>query len=351
MNGKLQKLERIIDRAIKGEHIEAGDLREVFMNLLDNEYGIANDTSFGALFAALQSHGVRTELVRTLYDVVVEHDNNGESVHSLGDRQRYGIVGSGKDTIKTFNVSTCAAIVAAAAGIDVVKNGSRSESSVTGATDILELLNIPCDLRGEQAIDYLDQHHFVYADAGVYFPKMSERYVGKFLFFHPLSYLLSMASGVAFNNIVFGISDGDTQKVAQLLDACEVNNYMVVSGAAGDGMIDEISICGPTTITSRINGVKKSYTLQPEDCDIERAEPSDIASGATPEENKRIALQVLSGLGNQAQEDIVCINAAAIMLLSGNAKDMKWGVQMARELLRSGKVYAKLQELRRERVA
>ena len=143
MNMTLQKLERTIDHAIKGEFIDANDLREVFMNLLDNAYGEANDTSFGALFAALQSHDVSPELVRVLYDVVVQYDNTGERMHELNGQQRYGIVGSGKDTVKTFNISTCAAIVAASAGIDIVKNGSRSESSVTGATDIIESLGIP----------------------------------------------------------------------------------------------------------------------------------------------------------------------------------------------------------------
>ena len=341
----LQKLERTIDHAIKGEFIDANDLREVFMNLLDNAYGEANDTSFGALFAALQSHDVSPELVRVLYDVVVQYDNTGERMHELNGQQRYGIVGSGKDTVKTFNISTCAAIVAASAGIDIVKNGSRSESSVTGATDIIESLGIPPGLRDDQAISYLDQHHFVYADAGVYFPKMSRRYVGKFLFFHPLSYLLSMASGVAFNNIVFGISDRNTQKVANLLDACDVNNYMVVCGEVGDGMIDEISTCGPTMITVRIHGTKKSYVLEPEEIGIERSQAQDIASGKTPDDNKRIALDILSGTGTIAQEDIVCVNAAAIMLLSGDAKDMKSGVQMARDLLRSGAAATKLAEL------
>ena len=125
-----------LKRLIDGLDLRRTDSRECLQLLLDHKLGIANDVCFGAFFAAMQTKEPTIEEVLGLFEAVNEFDRISLEIERKFTDPLCGIVGSGKDDIKTFNISSISAIVAAAAGVRVLKNGSRSESSVAGTTDV-----------------------------------------------------------------------------------------------------------------------------------------------------------------------------------------------------------------------
>jgi anthranilate phosphoribosyltransferase len=332
---------RVLKDVIKGRDIAQSEVEKFFRLILDHKLGIANDTTFGAFFAALQTKGPTVAEILGLTNVVLNYDRvlipYDEDPENL-----CGIVGSGKDDLKTFNVSTCAAIVAAACGVKVVKNGSRSESSVAGTTDVLEKLGFPIHLKPEQVTSLLEQTNFTFCDAEPYFPRMKKEYVGKFLFPHPLSYTLSIASGLRFGRIVFGISFEDTELVADVISGLDFSTFMIVAGHDETGKsLDEISTVGPTKITQQIGGTRKTYTLRPTDLDLKMSAFNEIKQGDSVAENAEIFINVLTGKRVDGALDIVALNTAALLLIAGKVTTLLEGIQQAKASIKLGDAYKK----------
>lgn len=129
-----------LKKVISGKSLSRTDTKQCLIYLLDHKLGNANDVCFGALFASLQAKGPSIEEVAGLMDAVLDYDRIPIEIKRNFASPLCGIIGSGKDDLKTFNVSSMSSIVAAAAGVKVVKNGSRAEASVAGATDVFETL-------------------------------------------------------------------------------------------------------------------------------------------------------------------------------------------------------------------
>ena len=341
-----EKVAIAIKRVLKGENLNKNELVEIFKIILDHELGVANDVSFGALFAALQTKGPTKDEMLALIEVVLNYDRI--EIPYLGDANELcGIVGSGKGDLKTFNVSSCAAFVAAGAGVKIVKNGSRSESSIAGTTDVLECLGININLKPKKIIEALNEHGITFCDAEPYFPRMAKEYIGKFLFPHPLSYTLSIASGLNFGRILFGFSLPETEKVAEILISLGYKHFMVVSGQDMKGSVfDEISNIGPTKISEFKNNKLKTYITHPRDFGFKVANYKYIKEGKTVQENAKIILKILKNEDVSPARDIVLMNAGALIYLADQVNNIKDGVKKATGSLESGKAYRKFEKLK-----
>ena len=260
---------------------------------------------------------------------------------------RAGIVdtcGTGGDGKGTFNISTAAAIVAAAAGAPVAKHGNRSVSSRSGSADVLMALGVDVGITPERAGRSLEEIGIAFLFAPNLHPAMAEvmpvrRELATRTLFNVLGPLTNPAGA---RRQVLGVYAAELVPViAQVLAELGSEHALVVHGSDG---LDEITTTGPTTIGEVRDGEVAVYQVGPEELRVRRAELSELAGGE-PEDNARAMLDVLEG-SQGALSDVTAVNAGAALYVAGRAPDLKTGVERAREALVSGAARAKLEELK-----
>jgi anthranilate phosphoribosyltransferase len=252
--------------------------------------------------------------------------------------------GTGGDGFDAFNISTAAAIVAAAAGARVAKHGNRAASSRSGSADVLEALGVRVDLpcvRVGAAIRQVGIG-FLYAQAAhtaARHAAPARKLVGLRTVFNLLGPLTNPAGA---QTQVLGVFSADVvDLMAATLAELEVERALVVHGAGG---LDEISLAGETLVAEVCEGEIKRYTVAPEDFGVPRA-PLEAIRGGSPAENAAMLRAIFAGEGG-ARHDIVVINAAAALVAVGVAGDFKEGAKLAATALSSGAAEEKLSELK-----
>lgn len=336
------KFEILMRSIVNGDKIDINELSLVFKKLLDHKLGKANGTSLGALLAALQIRGATDDEIVALFKVVQNYDRIATHCN-IPSENLFGIVGSGKDEFKTFNISTCAAFVAASMGIKIIKNGSRSDTSAFGTTDLMNSLGYNINTSKRRYNNSLKFSNIAFCDAELYFPRMGREYVGKILFINPLIYLLSIASGIEFKNIIFGISFSNTERVCNLLLKIGMKRALVVCGETRDGRrFDEISTAGVTKISELKNGKIKTFYITPDSIGIKSIASRNIAQPESLKSAKKIFISILKGEASSEKIDIVALNAGAIYYLknSDSGIDIKTAFNEARKVIRSGAPYS-----------
>ena len=243
--------------------------------------------------------------------------------------------GTGGDGLRTLNVSTLAAIVAASAGARVAKHGNRSVSSVCGSADLLEKMGVKIELTPKQVADCLEKTRFGFFFAPNFHPAVKaamparKRIQGKTLF--NILGPLANPAGAAFQ--VVGVYEERLVKiVAQALGKLGVRRAMVVHGKDG---LDEISLSGATVIAELNEGKVTEYTVVPEDFNLKR-EPLENLRCTTVEQSLETARRVLAG-DNTAATKIVCLNTAASLYVAGITNSVKEGVLAAMDVFESGR--------------
>jgi anthranilate phosphoribosyltransferase len=244
-------------------------------------------------------------------------------------------VGTGGDGANTINISTTAAILAAACGLVMAKHGNRSVSSMSGSADLLTALgvNISMSPRAAQACLAATNLCFLYAPA--YHPGFKHagpvrKAMGVRTLFNILGPLVNPASPTV---MLLGVYTPELiEMMAESLRLTGVKRGWVVHGSG----LDEIALHGPTQVTEIIDDSLQQKIICPEDFGLQRY-PLDAIKGGTPEENADIIQRILSGQGNPAHNAAVVINCAALLYLHNKASDLKTAATIAQEVLASGK--------------
>jgi len=341
----MEKIKETLDKLVKRKDLTRKESFSVFKDLIDGKYGKLNDIYLGSFLASMQAKNPTKDEIAGLMDVVLKYDRVPLSVTKA---ERFcGIVGSGRDTIKTINISTAAALVASGLGVKVVKNGCRSESSVSGTTDVLEELGVNIHAKSKDMVKSLEKNNIGFFDAEPYFPKMFDKYVGKFPFINPLSYALSMASAVEFKRMIFGLSSSDTEFTASILKEMGFKFALVVQGSDEKGInhIDELSTLGKTKVSELKNGKIETYYLYPKEVRLKNGKYSDIAQHKTNQENALHLVRILLGKSNRSSTEIVALNAGALLYISEKEKTIKAGVNKALEYIYSGEAIKQLEKM------
>ncbi|MEW6327488.1 MAG: anthranilate phosphoribosyltransferase [Thermodesulfobacteriota bacterium] len=252
------------------------------------------------------------------------------------------IVGTGGDASNTFNVSTTAAFVIAASGVKVAKHGNRAVSSRCGSADVLEALGVNLDLSPALVAAAIGEIGFGFLFA----PKLHlamkhaigpRREIGLRTIFNILGPLTNPAGA---NVQVLGVYDGSlANTLATVLKNLGSKAAMVVFGEGG---YDELSIVGPTRVSELKGGVVRDYIVQPEDFGLKRAASAEIIGGDAAK-NAQIVRSIFAG-EKGACRDMVVLNTAAALAISGKARDILEGAEMAEELIDSGAAGKKLEE-------
>ena len=253
--------------------------------------------------------------------------------------------GTGGDGTNTFNVSTTTAFVVAGCGLRVAKHGNRSVSSLCGSADVIESLGVNLDVPPEVVEKCLNQVGigFLYAPALHGAMKHAigpRREIGIRTIFNILGPLTNPAGA---NVQVLGVYEKDlTPVLAEVLGKLGSRSAFVVYG---EGSLDEISIAGKTQLSELKDGRVDTYTIEPEDFGLPRANLDDIRGGDA-QENAGIILSVLKGEPG-ARRDIVLLNAAAALLAAGRATDFPDGITQAAEAIDSGRALEKLEGMKK----
>ncbi len=254
--------------------------------------------------------------------------------------------GTGGDAKGTFNVSTTVAFVVAAAGVPVAKHGNRSVTSRCGSADVIEALGIPLSVPVELAEKALAETNFVFLFAPQYHPAMKvvmgpRRELGFRTVFNLVGPLCNPAMA---NTQLLGVFDFKlTEKMAYALDALGTRRALVVFGEGG---YDEFTVCGWTKVSELRDGRITTYYVSPEEVGLERCEDPEELKGGDAKENAKIIEDILSGKETGAKRNMTLLNAGAALYAAEKTLDLKGGVELARELIDSGKAYEKLNEVR-----
>jgi len=257
--------------------------------------------------------------------------------------------GTGGDKIKTFNVSTLAAIVAAAAGAKVAKHGNRSFTGKCGSADILEALGVKIDLGPSDVERMIRSVGFGFMFAPLYHPAMKavgpvRKELGIRTVFNLIGPLSSPAS--AKNQLVGVFAPEYVDILGRALVRLGARNAMVVHGLDG---IDEISTVGKTKVAVVKGGKVVSHEVEPGDFGAKKAAIDQVKAGETVEDNVEIALRVLAGRKenntDSARLELCAANAGAVLVVAGKAGDLQTGFQKALDVLGSGTPLEKLGEI------
>lgn len=323
----------LIARLADGELLNREDAKQAFLYMMN---GDATGPQIGAFLMALRVRGEQLDEITGAVEAMRSK--------ALGIKAPIGAVdtcGTGGDTAGTYNISTAAAIVLAACGVPVAKHGNRAVSSKSGSADVLEALgiNIDADMSivkrclDELGISFLmaTRHHSAARHVGPARASLGTRTI--FNLIGPLS----NPADTKFQ--VIGVFDQKWNRpMAEVLGRLGSEHVWVVTGSDG---LDEITITGETHVAEYKDGNVTEFMVSPEDAGLKRAKMKDI-EGGDAEFNAAAIHDILNGEKN-AYRDIVLLNTAAALVVSGNATDLKDGARIAADAIDSGKAKETLQ--------
>ncbi len=251
--------------------------------------------------------------------------------------------GTGGDGARTLNISTAAALVAAAAGAAVAKHGNRAVSSASGSADVLEALGFRLEQPPERIAGSIDELGFGFMFAPTHHPAMRHaagvrRELATRTVFNVLGPLTNPAGARA--QIVGVYAPGLVRTIAEVLAQLGARRAFVVHGAGG---LDELSPAGPNLVCEVADGRVSERTVDPLDLGIERGDAGELRGGS-PEENAAAIRDVLGG-ADGARRDAILLNAAGAIAAGGHAEDLREGLEHARRALDSGEARERLDAL------
>ena len=246
---------------------------------------------------------------------------------------------------RTFNISTTAALIAAAAGCAVAKHGNRTATGLSGSADVLEALGAALDLKPQDEADLIDEVGFGFIFAPAH--HAATRYVvpvrkalGVPTIFNLLGPLTNPAG--ARRQLIGVPQPGSIDLVAGALSRLGTEHALVVSSEDG---LDEISTSGSTQVAELVGGEIRRYTLTAEQFGIEPASEADL-SGGGPEQNAEIIRQIFAGESGPRRE-IAALNAGAAIYVAGRAESIADGLELARRTIDCGAAESTLEHFLR----
>jgi anthranilate phosphoribosyltransferase len=243
--------------------------------------------------------------------------------------------GTGGGTVSTFNISTAAAFVAAAAGVRVAKHGNRSFTSRCGSADVIEALGVPLDVSVEVMADVLDRAGIVFMFAPAMHPAMRHLAPIRRELAVPtiMNAIGPLANPAAVARQVIGV--GDPARLELLADAARALGAVHTLVVHGEPGLDEISPLGVTAVIEICGGELRRWSIDPAEYGLGGGIAADLAAGS-PAENATLITRVLSGDAAPVARAAVALNAAAAVYVAGRAATYGEAVAIAREALDAG---------------
>lgn len=309
---------------------------EAYQTMDEIMSGEASEVQMSAYLTAMSMKGETIDEITASAEAMRAH-----CVRLLNDRDVLEIVGTGGDGSNTFNISTTSSIIISAAGVPVAKHGNRSASSKCGAADVLEELGVNIHIEPEKSLKCLKEINLCFLFAQNYHIAM--KYVAgvrKELSIRTIFNILGpLTSPAGASMEVLGVYERElVEPLTEVLKNLGVKSAVTVYGL--DGM-DEISASDKTAVCELKNGEIMSYEISPEYFGMEMASKDDLVGGDA-KENAQITLSILKG-EKGPRRNAVLLNSAAGLYISGKVESLRDGVEMAAEIIDSGKALKQLE--------
>lgn len=332
----MAKITECLEILLEGSDLSFGQAK----NLLDTVFeGEVSDVQIAAFLAAMRAKTATVNelagLARSLRDHAV-HVETG--IDDLVDT-----CGTGGARLKTFNISTASAFVAAGAGAYVAKHGNRGITSKCGSADVLAALGVDIEPGPEKVAECIREAHIGFMFAPKFHPAMKHvQPVRKSLDFRTIFNILGpLANPANANAQVMGVPEESLmRRIIETLKVLGVTRAMVVHS---DGL-DEISTMGPTKILKLKDGVISESTIDPADLGFTVVDFKNL-KGGDAQANAKIVKDILSGKDTGPKKDIVVLNAAAAIIVAGLANYFKNAVKLAEISIIQGSADAALEKL------
>jgi anthranilate phosphoribosyltransferase len=329
-------IQHALVRLLEGEDLTREQARQSMAEIM---LGEASPGQIGGFLVALRVKGETADEIAGCAEAMREH------VLAVKPNRRdlVDTAGTGGDAAGTLNISTAAALVAAAAGAGVAKHGNRAVSSASGSADVLEALGFELELEPERIARSIDELGFGFMFAPTHHPAMRHaapvrKELGTRTIFNVLGPLTNPARARA--QIVGVYSAELVPTIAEVLASLGARRAFVVHGAGG---IDELSPAGPTLVCEVVDGGVRRREIDPLELGLARCDSADLRGG-TPKENAAMIRAVFSGEAGP-RRDAILLNAAGAIAAAGHAEDLGEGLELAREAVDSGAAAERLDEL------
>lgn len=331
------EIKEAINKVLAKENLDEQEMADVMNEIMSGTTTSAQKAGF---LVGLRAKGETVEEILGAAKALRSHTTkvNIENPKNLIDT-----CGTGGDGGKTFNISTCVAIIAASGGAKIAKHGNRAVSSKSGSLDVLSALKIKTDYSPEESAKVITEKGMAFLLATSYNSGMKnvgkERVeLGTRTIFNMLGPLLNPAP---LTGQLMGVYDGRlTETIGKVLLGLGLNRALVVHGNDG---LDELTTTTTSIVTEVNNGKIKTYEFDPTKYGIAKAELKDIAGG-TPEENAKTIIDILNGTKGP-KRDIVVLNTAAALFAAEIVDSIEDGIKMANQLIDSKKAIQKYNEL------
>jgi len=329
-------IQQALARLLEGASLGRAEAREVMGTIMRGE---ATPAQIGAFLVALRAKGETADEIAGCAEAMREHV---VAVRPERD-DLVDTAGTGGDGAQTLNISTAAALVAAAAGAGVAKHGNRAVSSACGSADVLEALGFRLELPPERIARSIDELGFGFMFAPAHHPAMRHaapvrRELATRTVFNVLGPLTNPAGARA--QVIGVFSAGLVRTLADVVAQLGARRAFVVHGFGG---IDELSPAGPNFVCEVVEERVRERTIDPLELGVPRCDPDELRGGA-PEENARAIRDVFAG-ADGGRRDAVLLNAAGAVAAAGHAADLREGLEIARETVDSGVAGARLEQL------
>ena len=326
-----------LGRLLEGHDLTREEARQAMGAIMAGE---ATDAQIGGFLVALRIKGETPDEIAGFAEAIRE-----QALVVRPERtDLVDVVGTGGDGHATLNISTAAALVAAAAGAAVAKHGNRAVSSASGSADVLEALGFTLELPPERIAQSIDELGFGFLFAPAHHPGFRHaapvrRELATRTVFNVLGPLTNPAGARA--QIVGVYDPGLVPTIAEALARLGARRAFVVHGAFG---VDELSPAGPNFVCEVFEGAVRERTIDPLDLGIPRCAPEDLRGG-TPAENAAAIRAIFAGEEQGPRRDAVLLTAAGAVAAGGHADDLRDGLELARETLDSGAAAERLEAL------
>ncbi|MEM8688263.1 MAG: anthranilate phosphoribosyltransferase [Pseudomonadota bacterium] len=331
----MAELKPLIAKVAAGEALSVEEAQEAFDVMMSGE---ATPSQIGGFLMALR---VRGETVDEITGAVASMRAKMTPVHA--PEGAIDIVGTGGDGSKTYNISTCSALVAAGGGLKIAKHGNRALSSKSGAADALMALGVNIEITPEKIAECVEKAGvgFMFAPAhhaAMRFVGPTRVELGTRTIFNMLGPLSNPASTT--RQVIGVFSKEWIEPLAQVMKNLGADAVWVTHGEGG---LDEITSTGTTWVAELKNGEVSSFEITPEDAGLPRGKLADLAGGEA-DFNAAAIRDLLSGT-KSTYRDTVVLTVASAFMIAGQAGDLKDGAQQAEEAIDSGRAAAVLDKL------
>jgi anthranilate phosphoribosyltransferase len=330
------RVQQALARLLDGHDLSRREARAVMNEVME---GLATPAQIGGLLVALRVKGETVDEIAGCAEAMREH------VLPVRPRRDdlVDTAGTGGDGAGTINISTAAALVAAAAGAGVAKHGNRAVSSASGSADVLEALGFRLELPPREIERSIETLGFGFLFAPTHHPAMRHaapvrRELAARTVFNVLGPLTNPAGARA--QVVGVYAPSLVRTLAEVLAQLGARRAFVVHGA---GAIDELSPAGPNLVCEVVGGSVREREIDPLELGVPRCEPAELRGGS-PEENAVAIRNVFAG-ENGGRRSAILLNAAGAIAAAGRADELGEGLELAGEAIDSGAAAARLEEL------